>query len=232
MNELQKFIKDFFEPLAHRFTVLEDENRDLKRRLNILENNNSTSTSTTSFSYSSLFDNVKKNECSSAVISMVKKDLKLQESKERNIVITGLPKPTITDNKIDTNKDNELIKTIFAHMEIETTSIKYDSQRIRKDDITNNTNNPILIKFYELKDKLSILKNSKKLKTFNTYKIIINNDLTDSDRDFEKALRDERRKRNSALDNVDSDGLRYGLENSKKFYYGIRNGSVKKIFRD
>ena len=152
---------------------------------------------------------------------MVKKDLKLQESKEKNIVITGVPKPTITGDKIDTNKDNDLIKTIFAHMDIETTSINYNSQRIRKDDIINNTNNPILIKFNELKDKLSILKNSKKLKTFNTYKIIINNDLTDSDRDFEKALRDERRKRNSALDNIDLDGLRYGLENNKKFYLYI-----------
>jgi len=211
MTDLQNFIKDLFEPLARKFAVLEDENRELKRRLTFLENNNSTGTPTTSFSYSSLFDNTKKNECSSAVISMVKKDLKLQESKEKNIVITGVPKPTITGDKIDTNKDNDLIKTIFAHMDIETTSINYNSQRIRKDDIINNTNNPILIKFNELKDKLSILKNSKKLKTFNTYKIIINNDLTDSDRDFEKALRDERRKRNSALDNIDSDGLRYGL---------------------
>jgi len=232
MTDLQNFIKDLFEPLARKFAVLEDENRELKRRLTFLENNNSTGTPTTSFSYSSLFDNTKKNECSSAVISMVKKDLKLQESKEKNIVITGVPKPTITGDKIDTNKDNDLIKTIFAHMDIETTSINYNSQRIRKDDIINNTNNPILIKFNELKDKLSILKNSKKLKTFNTYKIIINNDLTDSDRDFEKALRDERRKRNSELDNIDSDGLRYGLENNKKFYYGIRNGFVKKIFRD
>ena len=211
MTDLQNFIKDLFEPLARKFAVLEDENRELKRRLTFLENNNSTGTPTTSFSYSSLFDNTKKNECSSAVISMVKKDLKLQESKEKNIVITGVPKPTITGDKIDTNKDNDLIKTIFAHMDIETTSINYNSQRIRKDDIINNTNNPILIKFNELKDKLSILKNSKKLKTFDTYKIIINNDLTDSDRDFEKALKDERRKRNSALDNIDSDGLRYGL---------------------
>jgi len=32
-----------------------------------------------------------------------------------------------------------------------------------------------------------------------------------TEEDFEKALKDERRKRNSALDNIDSDGLRYGL---------------------
>ena len=52
----------------------------------------------------------------------------------------------------------------------------------------NDKNNPILIKFNDLKDKLKVLKNANKLKTFTDHKIFINHDLTDSDRDYEKAL--------------------------------------------
>jgi len=48
---------------------------------------------------------------------MVKKDLKIQGSKENNIIIGGVPKPTIADSKIDTNKDTELIKKIFNHLD-------------------------------------------------------------------------------------------------------------------
>ena len=33
MNELQKFINDYFKPLVNRLAVLEDDNRDLKKRL-------------------------------------------------------------------------------------------------------------------------------------------------------------------------------------------------------
>ena len=99
MSELKKFIDDYFNPLANRLKVLEDENKDLKRRLEILENRNTTGTST-NFTFSSLFNNEKKNKCSKAVISMVKKDLKIQESKENNIIIDGVPKPTIVDRLI------------------------------------------------------------------------------------------------------------------------------------
>ena len=212
MSELKKFIDDYFNPLANRLKVLEDENKDLKRRLEILENRNTTGTST-NFTFSSLFNNEKKNECSKAVISMVKKDLKIQESKENNIIIGGVPKPTIADSKIDTNKDTELIKKIFNHLDINATTLEFESIRIRKDDVINEKNNPILIKFKELKDKLNVLKNADKLKSFSDHKIFINHDITDSDRDYEKALRDERRKRNNLLPNTDeSTSLKYGID--------------------
>ncbi len=47
---------------------------------------------------------------------MVKKDFKIQGSKENNIIIGDVPKPTIADSKIDTNKDTELIKKIFNNV--------------------------------------------------------------------------------------------------------------------
>jgi hypothetical protein len=231
MNDLQKFIDDYFKPLANRFKVLEDENKALKNRVDELEKKNNTNGTSTKFTFSSLFDNEKKDECSKAMISMVKKDLKIQETKENNIIIGGVPKPTIIENKIDLIKDNELIASIFNHLTINPNTIKFDSQRIRKDDVINDKNNPILIKFKDLKDKLSVLKNANKLKSFNGPKIFINHDLTDSDRDFEKALRDERKKRNDALSYTDPiTNLKYGLDDNKKFYYGVRRGSIKKIF--
>ncbi len=95
--------------------------------------------------------------------------------------IGGVPKPTIADSKIDTNKDTELIKKIFNHLDINATTFEFESIRIRKDDVINEKNNPILIKFKELKDKLNVLKNANKLKSFTDHKIFINHDLTDSE---------------------------------------------------
>jgi len=62
---------------------------------------------------------------------MVKKDFKIQGSKENNIIIGGVPKPTIADSKIDTNKDTELIKKIFNHLEKNANKLKSFTDRIR-----------------------------------------------------------------------------------------------------
>ena len=90
--------------------------------------------------------------------------------------------------------------------------------------------NPILIKFKDLKCKIEALKNAKKLKTFLNHKLFFNHDLTESERQVEKVLRDERKRLIGTLSEEDDIG-KYSLEDGKKFYYGIRNGSIKKIFR-
>lgn len=74
------------------------------------------------------------------------------------------------------------------------------------------------------------MKNAKKLsQNENFKKIYINNDRTASERALDRELRAERKKRNELLpDEVTEDGkkLKYKIENSKKWYWGIRNDKL------
>lgn len=73
------------------------------------------------------------------------------------------------------------------------------------------------------------MRNASKLKDFNKYKIFINNDLTYAEREIQKEKRLTRNKLNSELPNQDSNG-KYGIEDGKKYHYGIRYGDLTKIY--
>lgn len=57
----------------------------------------------------------------------------------------------------------------------------------------------------------------------------MNKDRTEDERRLEASLRIERKKRNDELPNVEN-GIRFGIE--KRYYWGIRNFDLMKIFRN
>jgi cell division protein FtsI/penicillin-binding protein 2 len=143
----------------------------------------------------------------------------------------------VDEQASDTDKDaaaklavNKLIEDIGVEV---TTVTDCKITRFKSKD----TNKPgrILIECKSIEDKLEILKHAKNLKGKEEYKqVFINNDLTTAQLDNEKRLRIERNKKNEALEQTGPNGLKYGLQTSTdgnqfKFYWGIRNGELKRI---
>lgn len=162
----------------------------------------------------------------------VAKEIKLKEKKENNIIITGLPRVKIsTDTKtIDTESEKAILKEILDVLSVEDSTVKRFS-RIKTKENMNDEFNPMIVEFNDNLNKVKAIRNSSKLKTYEKHKVFINNDLTESERSVEKNLRDERNRLNGQLNATNSDGQKYGEDsNGKKFHYGIRYGSIRKIY--
>ena len=97
-----------------------------------------------------------------------------------------------------------------------------------KENNANDAVNTMIVEFNEIEFKNKAIKNSYKLRNFR-HKVFVNNDLTESERIFEKKLRDERNNLNNGLTNEDN-GMKYSNDGVGNYHYGIRNGFVKKIY--
>jgi hypothetical protein len=150
----------------------------------------------TAFTYASIVNNKKNPECNefkNCLLSIINNDLKQKDRKENNIIVSGVPKASLVENKLDTNKDNEYIKKIFDKLELNVNLIKKTS-RVKTRDNISDENNPILIELNDIDSKNKIMKNANKLKGFKLGLekfIFLNNDLTFPEGSCEKHLRDE-----------------------------------------
>jgi hypothetical protein len=99
----------------------------------------------------------------------------------------------------------------------------------------DSNDSKVLVEFKSKNDRDLVLKNRIKLAANNDYKgkIFINPDLTASERSTERELRLIRNERNGKLsESVDDSNFKYGkTDDGKLFYWGIRDGALKKIFR-
>jgi len=136
------------------------------------------------------------------------------ELRERNVLIMG-----------DTNTTDDLAKKTVEEI---FTAINIDIKKIktvyRFKQSANNTHPPIIkVCLANKDDRLEVLKASKNLRNKPMFaKIYINPDLTFAQRNLEKKLIAERKKLNDQR-------LTSQNEDDKKFYYGIRNGVIKRI---
>ena len=232
---LAKFISDRFEPLLMEFNQLKAEHIKLKNDYDNLVNDKNIKTVNTAFTYASIVNNKKNPECNefkNCLLSIINNDLKQKDRKENNIIVSGVPKASLVENKLDTNKDNEYIKKIFDKLELDVNLIKKTS-RVKTRDNISDENNPVLIELNDIDSKNKVMKNAHKLKGFKLGLekfIFLNNDLTFAERSCEKHLRDERNRLNASLSHSDING-RYELEGGKQYYWAIRYGSIKKVFR-
>lgn len=225
-SQFDQFMQQF-QALVTRVEALEKENSNLKSELSKKKEHPKVLPS-----FASLFKNEKNNEFENVLIAKCSKELKVKEKKEKNVILTGLPKATIKEDKIDEKEEEKLLTEILIILETDMNKVKSFSRVKNKQTNMNEQSNPMVVEFVDIFAKNAAMKNSSKLKT-SQHKVFINHDLTEAERVIAKQLRDERNRLNSKLEKIDqTTGLKYGTENEKKFHYGIRNNSIRKIFTD
>jgi hypothetical protein len=103
--------------------------------------------------------------------------------------------------------------------------------RLRKRSGGDYTNtNMVKVQFNSVEIKTQVLRNGRKLKS-SLPSVYVNPDLTDCQRIEFKKARESAKQLNNDLENTDQQGNKFGTENGRQFYYGVRNLFVRKIFR-
>ena len=158
------------------------------------------------------------------------KELNESERIENNVIISNLTKVGANETEIQTN-DTASVNRIMTILDINQEKIKKIS-RIK----TQNTNaNLILVEFKEKEYQTTALRNWNDVKNVEEFKnLFINKDKTKAERLAESKLRAERNKRNQELPDKDEQGrpISAGEGNqNRKFYWGIRFGELKKIYK-
>ena len=133
-------------------------------------------------------------------------------------------------------KDKESIDEILTEIGIIDTVDQLKKITRLKKTTTGGKPGNILLECVNKEQKLSILKAARGLRESARYKdVYINSDLTSAQLEQGKKLRLERNDRNSKLTLTDDRNLKYGLHKfgddqaESKYYWGIRNGEIKKI---
>ena len=174
---------------------------------------------------SSLFDK-KSTDAEVHILAKVRKENNEIERIKKNMIVSGLL--AVGGN------DEEKLAHDKAGIEGLVTTLGVPKERIIKHQriITNNDkSNLILVEFDSSTTRDTALKAASKLRGNNIYnQIYINRDMTKAERVVEKQLRDERNKRNAALEEKDSGGRPRGRYQNKLFYWGIRFGELRRIF--
>jgi hypothetical protein len=228
LTELKTLIDDALAkamlPLHEKIKSLELENVSLKDQLKIYK-------SRTSNENKELFSNffkkkteneprIKLNDNEINLLNAVNNETKIQEKKEKNVIVFGL-KESKKNRAIDKNNDDlEQVKKIIKTLNLNENIIKKVNRFPKKDGSTNP--GLLQIEFGCKETALDVLKASKMLKSCENndfINVFINPDLTLSQRVLMKKKIEERNEMNQKI----------SIEDKNKYYYGIRNFSVVKI---
>ena len=148
------------------------------------------------------------------------------KKKENNVIIFGVP---INKDSIKLENSDIEVKHLFKELEINNITFKQTKRLKSKDGKTG----PIIVELNNLDDRIMVLKASHKIKKSKP-NIFINKDLTNEELTLEKKLRKERSEKNRLLEHSNGN-LKYGFykfnnsDKDEKFYWGIRNGKIKRI---
>ena len=203
---------------------------NLEIRVTELENNgNRSPTAPTVVNYDNLYRTDKENVNSERItISKVVREIRNEEKRENNIVISGIAESTENGN------DEGQVDLILTELSLDRNAVKKQFRLKKKNANNGNASNDkpplIIVEFKTNGDQMTALKNSRNLKRKDQFNgIYINADKTAVERMDEKVLRDERNKRNAKLPNTlsETDGRRYTEKDGKKMYWGIRSGRLQ-----
>jgi hypothetical protein len=166
------------------------------------------------------------------IINSVAKESKEREKRENNVVIFGVVASTNTDQKKEKEENKIAINKVLNKLQIRVNIeniIKLKSKSDKDNEEKRDEENKVKSKDKEatfkvvLKDREErdlILKKAKELRDSKEYgNLFINPYQTQAERYKSKLLRDEPKEKNA--DNKEKD----------KYYYGIRNDKVVKIFK-
>jgi hypothetical protein len=212
---------------------------ELQERLTKIDNQliNSSSSNTIPFSFARIVagetkdENVKDAEAFVAVaMARVNKEKSL---KENNIIVSGIQvsQKANKDEKIE--DDKEKVGQVLDILSVSSSDMKSFYRLRRKNDQGNlvEVNQiKVVLKSPEARDRA--FKNSKSLKDSEFNHVFINQDLTYGERTILKSLIAKRNKLNSNFLNEKNEKVDYGIDdkNGKKYYWGIRDNELKKIF--
>ena len=160
-----------------------------------------------------------------AILTKVRKELADSERIEKNIIVSGLTKVGKDENEIEAN-DKANVDKVLEVIEMSREQVM-NQTRIKT---RNEKTDLILIEFKQVEYRTKALRGAKNLATREEFKgVYVNKDKTRVERLAEKELRIERNSLNDKLPYVDK-GRHYGLQNERKYYWGIRFGELRKIF--
>jgi hypothetical protein len=174
---------------------------------------------------SSLFEK-KNTEAEVHLLAKVRRESNEVERIKKNVIVSGLLAVGSNDEE-KLAHDKTSVADLVAALGVPKESI-VRQHRI----ITNNDkSNLILVELDSTSTRDEALREAGKLRKIELYKTVyINRDMTKAERMVEKQLREERNKRNLALEEKDDTGRPRGRHQSKLFHWGIRNGELRRIF--
>ena len=146
------------------------------------------------------------------------------QKKEKNVIIFGVEKRAGENVK-------GIVGSIFEEIGVQLE--KYKVTRFKES--TNGNAGPILVELEDTDSKMEVLKAASKLRDSTDYKkVYINRDLTQAEMKREKELRVMRNERNEKLPNGTGHKRTgrhkfEGDDEDSDFFWGIRNGELKKI---
>jgi hypothetical protein len=241
--QLDQYLFEVNETLLAKIKVLEEKVVELQKKSEIdskiiqelkskLEQPTQSETINGALDFSKL--NWAKDKAGLVILSKVNKEISDKSKKESNIIISGCK--VNLDNVANADRNKALLNAILPVVTAAEGKID-ESQVKRVVQLKQNESNDskILVEFKNKSDRDLVLKNRIKLAAIEMYKgkVFINPDLTASERATERDLRLKRKEKNDQLsETVANSNFKYGrTDDGKLFYWGIRDGALKKIIR-
>ena len=175
---------------------------------------------------------VKSKSVRNDISNMMVVEQNRSKRKEKNLIIFEKTPVGEAIRKIKTGTETAVVKEEVTRM---LTAIGMEDHVEEVTLSRFKENGPILIACEELDVKMKILRAARELRNNGYAEVYINNDLTESEAANEKRLRVEQRTRNGALEHG-TGFMKYGKSTvngtEKKWFWGIRSGELRKIFKD
>ena len=221
--------------LQERVSALEEINKtkdlkitELEDRIKKIEQTNGANP----ISAANFWNNLPKN-VSNEISNIATRETKNQNKKEKNLIVFGIPESTETEPQAKIDSDKTAIETILEKIGVDVSMNNTKIIRFKRK--ANSTQGIVLVECENVEKKVEILRAARKLRESAEHKnVYINQDLTEAEQAEDKKLRKERDEKNAILPNI-INNKKYGMHkfgddaSESKFYWGIRNGVVRKI---
>ena len=177
----------------------------------------------------------KNSDAQVLILTKLQVELEQRAKIDRNIIISGLAEKMGVELEAAVAAESDLVERHVRTLGIEP-SKKKKKARLRKKNVAPDPSRPsqLLVEFEDCQTATTVITNCKKLASVTEFKkVYLNKDRTEVERRREACLREERNRLDAALLHEEN-GLRFGLDesNNKRFYWGIRDSNIVKIFRD
>jgi hypothetical protein len=216
-------------------TTIDDQTKLIDEQMRLIEDlrkqltdTSSVSASNSSSSWADLVKG-KSSASTAAVVAIMAKEKRQVEDKEKNVIISGLD-----EKAISTEDESEVMKVM------EVLGVSASVKRIRRIGVIAESageggqrkkNRLVMVELADKEARDKALRSGRELKAGHAG-VYVNRDRTQNEMLMERELLRQRDERNKQLENEDG-RLRYSVDaNSKKWYWGVRWGELRKIDKE